>query len=263
VNEILIPILIFSVLGTVMGLILALAARFLAVKKDKKLEAIEELMPGANCGGCGYAGCSSLAAAIAKGEEKPTACAALSAEALQSIAEIMGISVETPVRMVAKVLCSGTKECAKHRFVYKDVGDCHSAEVIAGGDKECAAGCIGLGSCVQKCKFDAISIVDGVAVVDREKCRACGMCVKECPKKIIRMIPYDATYYVQCSTPEKGKKVMNVCEAGCISCRKCVRNCPSGAIYMEGDMAVIDYEKCTTCGLCAEQCPRKVIRLQQ
>ena len=262
-TQIWIPIVIFAVLSTAMGLILAIASRVLAVKRDERIEQIEECLPGANCGGCGYAGCSALAEAIVRGDAKPSACAACSDEAREKMAAIMGVAAEKQVRMVAKVLCSGTTGCAKHRFDYSAVGDCHSAEVMAGGDKECAAGCIGLGSCAVKCAFDAISVKDGVAVVDREKCRGCGVCVAECPKKIIRLIPYDATYFVQCSTPNKGKTVTAVCNAGCIGCRMCTKVCEAGAIHMEGDMAVIDYEKCTGCGACAEKCPRKIIRMQE
>jgi len=261
-SQIWIPIVIFAVLSTAMGLILAIASRVLAVKRDERIDQIAECLPGANCGGCGFAGCSALAEAIVRGEAKPNACAACSDEAREKMAAIMGVTVEKQVRMVAKVLCSGTTECAKRRFDYSDVGDCHSAEVMAGGDKACAAGCIGLGSCAEKCAFDAIMIHDGVAVVDREKCRGCGVCVAECPKKIIRLIPYDATYFVQCSTPNKGKTVTAVCSAGCIGCRMCTKVCEAGAIHMEGDMAVIDYEKCTRCGACAEKCPRKIIRMQ-
>ena len=259
-NEILIPVLVFAVLGTLMGVILAVASRLLAIKRDARIDAVQECLPGANCGGCGYAGCASLAEAIAKGEAKVNACPANSFENVKKIAEIMGQSAEESTRMVAQVMCSGTHMVAKHRFEYKGITDCHSAEVLAAGDKVCAAGCIGLGSCVEKCAFDAIRIVDDVAVVDREKCRACGVCVAECPKRIIKLIPYDAKYFVKCASPEKGKVVRDACEAGCIGCRICEKNCPEKAIHLEGDMAVIDYAKCSGCGLCASKCPRKIIR---
>lgn len=261
--DILIPILIFAVLSTAMGALLAVASRIFAVKKDERVEQITASLPGANCGGCGYAGCAALAEAVVRGEAQANACVAGGAAVAEKIGEIMGIETGDTVRMVAKVLCSGTTECAVRRFVYQEIGDCHSAEVLAGGDKMCAAGCIGLGSCALKCAFGAISVQDGVAVVDREKCTGCGVCVGECPKHIIRLIPYDAPYYVQCSTPEKGKKVADVCSAGCIGCRMCTKVCEAGAIHMEGDIAVIDYAKCTGCGACAEKCPRKIIRMQK
>ncbi|MGM9653114.1 MAG: RnfABCDGE type electron transport complex subunit B [Eubacteriales bacterium] len=262
-SEILIPVAVFAVLGILMGLILALSSRLLAVKKDERIEQVEACLPGANCGGCGYAGCSALAEAIVRGDAKVNACVAGGADATAQIGAIMGQSVQASVRMTAKIMCSGTTACSKRRFTYSDIRDCHSAEVLGGGDKFCAAGCIGLGSCAAKCAFGAISVTDGVAVVDREKCRGCGMCVSECPKHIIHLIPYDSKYYVQCASPEKGKKVRLYCDAGCIGCRICEKNCPSGAIALTGgDIASIDYAKCTGCGICFEKCPRKIIRMQ-
>ena len=260
-SGILIAVGIFAALGLVMGLILAIASRLLAIKRDPRIDEVQECLSGANCGGCGYAGCSALAEAIVRGEAKPNACVAATAESTAKIATIMGVEAESSVRKVAHVMCSGSSECAKHRFVYADLTDCHSAEVLAGGDKFCAAGCIGLGSCVQKCVFDAIHLVDGVAVVDREKCRGCGVCAAECPKKIIKLIPYDQKYVVQCVSPEKGKQVRLNCSAGCIGCHICEKNCPEKAITLSGgDIASIDYEKCVGCGVCVSKCPRKVIR---
>lgn len=261
-SDILIPILVFAVLSAVMGLILAVASRVFAVEKDERVEQITECLPGANCGGCGYAGCAALAEAIVRGDAKTNACVAGGSASATQIGKIMGVdAAEAAPRMVAKVLCSGTLECAHRRFVYSGIGDCHSAEVLAGGDKICAAGCIGLGSCALKCAFGALSVQNGVAVVDREKCTGCGMCVAECPKHIIRLIPYEARYVVQCASPEKGKFVRLACDAGCIGCRLCEKSCEVGAIAMRGDIAVIDYGKCTGCGVCAEKCPRHIIRL--
>ena len=261
-TDILIPVLVFAVLGLLMGLILAVASRLIAIKRDPRIDEIRDCLPGANCGGCGYAGCSALAEAIVKGEAKPNACVACSAETVSSVAKIMGVEAEAPVRMVAQVMCSGTRECAKHRFVYESLTDCHSAEVLGGGDKFCAAGCIGLGSCVQKCAFGALSLVDGVAHVDREKCRGCGVCVEECPKKIIHLMPYTSKYYVKCASPEKGKVVRMYCDKGCIGCHICEKNCPEKAITLSGgDIASIDYSKCVGCGLCVSKCPRKVIHM--
>ncbi|MBO5670140.1 MAG: 4Fe-4S binding protein, partial [Clostridia bacterium] len=178
-KEILIPVVIFAVLGTVMGLILAVASKLLAIKRDERIDAVLECLPGANCGGCGYAGCAALAEAIVRGEASPGACPATDPA---KIGAIMGVETSAHTRMVAEVLCSGSTECAKHRFVYENVTDCYAAEALAGGDKYCAAGCIGLGSCVEKCAFGALSIVNGVAVVDRDKCQSCGVCVDVCPK---------------------------------------------------------------------------------
>ncbi len=260
-GEIWIPVVIFAVLGVLMGVLLAVASHVFAVKKDPRIDEVLSCLPGANCGGCGYAGCSALAEAIVRGEEKPDACVAGGEGTAEKIGAIMGVEAKSGRRMVAHVMCSGTRGCAKHRYDYEAITDCHSAEVLGGGDKFCAAGCIGLGSCVDKCAFGALSIVDGVARVDREKCRACGVCVAECPKKIIRLIPYDSQYFVQCVSPEKGKTVRLYCDAGCIGCHICEKNCPSGAISLSGgDIASIDPDKCVGCGICASKCPRKIIR---
>ena len=257
-KEILIPVLIFAVLGTAMGLILAIASKLLAIKRDPRIEAVQECLPGANCGGCGYAGCASLAEAIVKGEAKPNACPATDAK---KIGAIMGVDAENGPRMVAQVLCSGSFGNAKRRFIYQDVTDCYEAEALGGGDKFCAAGCIGLGSCAEKCAFGAISVVDGVAVVDKEKCQSCGVCVDVCPKRIIRLVPYDRPYFVQCASPEKGKTVRDQCEAGCIACHLCEKACPVGAISLSGgNVASIDYMKCTGCGACVAKCPRGIIK---
>ncbi len=257
VLPILIPVLIFAILGIITGLILAIASKLLAVKRDPRMDAVLECLPAANCGGCGYAGCSALAEAIVRGDEKPSACPATDP---QRIGEIMGVETAPHVRMVAEVLCSGQKNCAKHRFVYEDVTDCYAAEALAGGDKFCAAGCIGLGSCVEKCVFGALSLQNGLPVVDREKCRQCGVCVDICPKKIIHLIPYDAPYFVKCVSPEKGKTVNMYCDAGCIGCRICEKTCKAGAITLSGgNIASINYEKCTGCGDCVAKCPRHII----
>lgn len=258
-KEILIPVAIFAVLGTAMGLILAIASKLLTVKRDERIDAILQCLPGANCGGCGYAGCTALAEAIVRGEASPNACP--TNDSLK-IGQIMGVETEANVRMVAEVLCSGSTGCAKHRFVYENITDCFAAEALAGGDKYCAVGCIGLGSCVEKCAFGALSIVNGIAVVDREKCQSCGVCVDTCPKKIIRMIPYDSHYCVKCVSPEKGKNVRLYCDAGCISCHLCEKACEHGAITLSSsNIASINYEKCTGCGTCVEKCPRKIIRI--
>ncbi len=129
-----------------------------------------------------------------------------------------------------------------------------------GGDKACTFGCLGYGACVKECQFDAIHIVNGVAVVDPDACKACGKCVAACPKKLIELVPAEGVHYVQCSSRDKGKDVTKACKAGCIGCMKCVKNCEAGAIAVEGNVAHVDYEKCTGCGKCVEECPRKIIR---
>ena len=172
----------------------------------------------------------------------------------------MGVDAGEAVRMVAFVKCNGTCDKAGLKANYYGISDCKRAAAIPGrGDKACSFGCMGFGSCVAACQFDAIHVVDGVAVVDKEKCVACGKCAEECPNHLIEMVPYDASYGVACSNQDKGPKVMAVCNTGCIGCGLCVRQCESGAVTVENNVAHIDQSKCTGCGKCAEKCPKKII----
>ena len=178
-----------------------------------------------------------------------------------NIAGIMGQAAVETARQVAHVKCSGTCEKAKEEYIYTGVEDCEMLPFVPnGGAKTCTYGCCGFGSCVKVCPFDAIHIVDGIAVVDKEACKACGKCVAKCPRHLIELIPYDQKVAVDCSSHDKGKQVMDACEIGCIGCKKCEKTCPNGAITVEDFCAHIDYEKCTGCGACKEACPRGVIR---
>ena len=259
-NNIISAIITFALLGGVIGVLLAVASKVFAVPKNEKAEAIEEKLPGANCGGCGFSGCAALAEAIAEGKAKPTACAVGGAETAKAIAGIMGVEAEDTVRMCAHVMCSGMADVSKKKYEYHGIMDCSSAMQLGGGGRLCPNGCLGLGTCVSKCPFGAIGVVNGVAVVDKVKCRACGVCVAECPKHIIKLIPYDAKYWVGCMSEEKGAVTRNQCSVGCIGCHMCEKVCETGAIKVNGFLAEIDYTKCTGCGKCAEKCPRKTIR---
>lgn len=246
--------------GLVIGLLLGFAGKAFEVQTDEKEIAIREQLPGNNCGGCGYAGCDALAKAIAAGEAKADGCPVGGAAVAEAIAQIMGSQVEV-VKKVAFVKCSGTCEKAKDRFEYYGNQNCkQAASTTGGGQKSCAFGCLGFGSCVGVCDFDAIHIIDGVAVVDREKCVSCGRCIMECPKHLIELVPYENKHFVSCSSNEKGKDVKAACNAGCIGCKMCEKVCEADAIHVENNLARIDYEKCTNCGKCKEKCPVKVIR---
>ena len=263
-QQILLPIAVVGGMGLIFGALLAFAAKIFAVEKDERIPQILDCLPGANCGGCGFAGCSAAAEAIAAGKAKPNCCPVGGAEATAKIAKIMGAEVdEEAERMVACVMCSGTKDVAPDRYINEGDIDCHTAARIAGGMKECSFGCLGKGSCAAKCQFDAISIVDGVAVIDRRKCKDCGMCILECPRNIIKRVPYEAKVQIKCSSHVPGKQTRLVCKVGRIGCGICVKNCESGAIYLENDCAVIDNEKCTECGACVEKCPRKIITMRK
>lgn len=257
--KILLPVLIFIGLGLLMGALLALASKLFAVKKDEKAEAIKECLPGANCGGCGYSGCEAYAAAVSAGEAPVNKCSVGGAEAASKIAQIMGVDAGEQVRMRAQVMCSGTGEYTKKKYIYEGIDDCVAASKIGGGDKMCKNGCIGLGNCVRACPFDAIVVEDGVAAVDYSKCKGCGICVSACPKGIIKLIPFDAKHWVGCMSVDDGKNTRKVCDVGCISCKLCQKNCPAGAINVDNFVASIDYDKCTGCDICTDKCPRHII----
>ncbi len=257
--DILSAILVVGIVGLGFGLLLAIAAIIFKVEVDERIEKIEEVLPGANCGACGFAGCSAYAAAVVNDGAKVNLCGVGGGNVAQQIGGIMGTAVSKGVPMVARVHCAGTCENAKDKFEYYGVETCEAAAKFAGGQKACAEGCLGFGSCVAACMFDAIHVVDGVAVVDEEKCTSCGACVAACPKKIIELLPKDNNVYVKCSNHKPGKEVNAVCKVGCIACKICEKNCMLEAISVENNLAVIDYEKCQSCRVCIEKCPKKVI----
>lgn len=251
---------IVGVVGLIVGLFLGIAAISFKVDVDEREEAILEVLPGNNCGGCGYAGCSGLAAAIVKGEAPVNACPVGGEAVGNKVAEIMGVEAQAGNRQVAFVHCKGDCNKAKTDYDYYGVEDCSMiAFVPGGGPKTCNYGCLGYGSCVKACPFDAIHIVDGIAVVDKEVCKACGKCVAACPKNLISLVPYDAKHIVACSSKDKGPVAMKACDVACIGCGLCKKNCPNDAITIVDFHAVIDQEKCTKCGKCAEVCPKKCI----
>jgi len=259
ITSVLIAAAVVGVVGILSGILLGVASEKFKVKVDEKEIQIREILPGNNCGGCGYPGCDGLAAAIAAGEAKANGCPVGGEEVAKKISEIVGGEVDSQ-KMVAHVNCIGTCEKAKDVYEYVGPKDCKIATNAPGtGPKGCSHGCLGYGSCKAVCQFGAISIIDGIAVIDKDKCKSCGMCVSECPRHIISMIPYDAPVVVECNSKDFGKDVKAVCQAGCIGCGLCKKNCPAEAITVENNLAEIDYEKCIGCGTCKEKCPVKVI----
>lgn len=260
IQGILIAACVVGVIGIFIGLFLGIAGLKFKVEVDPREEAVLAALPGNNCGGCGYPGCSGLAAAIAKGEAPVNACPVGGEPVGKKVAEIMGVEAENAEPMVAYVHCQGTCDKARSDYEYHGVEDCRMlAFVPGGGPKSCNSGCLGYGTCVKECPFDAIHIVNGVAVVDKEACKACGRCVAACPKNLITLVPKKAQIAVACSSTDKGPVAMKVCDVACIGCGICVKNCPNQAIRVENFHAIIDYEKCTGCGICKEKCPKKSI----
>ena len=258
--EILNPILLLGILGLVFGLGLSLAARVFAVEVDPRVEALEETLPGANCGGCGYPGCSGYAEAIASGAAAPNLCTAASAEVIARIGEIMGVTIEAKERMIAVVRCRGDVSTDNRKYDYLGDSSCAEAVLVAEGPNPCVYGCVGMGTCVHACPFDAIHIRPGrPPAVDPDKCTACGNCVVACPKNLIDLVPASRKTIVLCCNHDKGKSAKDSCAIACIGCGKCSKNCPEQCITMDNNLPHIDYEKCTACGTCAAVCPQKTI----
>ncbi len=252
---------VVGAVGLVIGVLLGVASEKFKVEVDEKEILVRNELPGNNCGGCGYPGCDGLAKAIAAGEAAVDACPVGGAPVGAKIAAIMGVEAGGAEKQVAFVKCKGTCDKTNMQYRYYGIDDCRKVSVVPGaGEKACAYGCMGYGTCVKACQFDAIHIVDGVAVVDKEKCVACGKCVAACPNHLIELVPYKAEHLVQCSSHDKGKDVKAKCENGCIGCTLCTKQCEVGAIHMENNLAVIEYSLCTNCGKCAAKCPAKVIQ---
>lgn len=255
------PVVSLGGLGAVFGILLGYASKKFAVEVDPKVPLIREALPGANCGACGFAGCDACATAIVDGSAPPNACAVGGAASAERIGEILGLKVEVGERKVAFVKCGGDCEKSKEKYHYYGVMNCRDASMVpGGGSKACSYGCLGLGDCIKVCSFGALSIVNGIAVVDEEKCTSCGMCVGACPKGLIEVIPAANKVRVQCNSKDKGLDVKNACSAGCIGCTLCVKTCKFDAMKFENNLAKVDYEKCTQCKACALKCPTKAIK---
>lgn len=259
--EILTPVLIVGVIGLLAGVILAVASVVMAVPKDEKAEALEKILPGANCGACGYSGCSGYAKAMAEGTAQPGLCSPGGEAVAAECAELLGTGGVTMERKTALVHCLGSNDNTDNKMIYDGIESCAAAVLLAGGVSACGYGCMGLGDCVRACEYGAVTVCNGLAKIDPALCKACGKCVTACPKGILSLAPVKKTAVVRCSSCAKAKDVMAVCKVGCIGCGKCTRTCEAGAVTLKNGLASIDPDKCTGCGSCVDACPRHVITM--
>ena len=257
--NVLIAIGIMLVIALVFGFLIMVVSKKFAVAVDEREEEIGGCLAGANCGGCGKAGCAAMARALVEGTSEIDDCPVTDKEHKIKIANILGVDYAGGGEFMYVVSCGGGINAAD-RNDYVGVDDCTHEAMILGGRKVCQYGCLGGGTCEIVCAHNAIKVINGVANIDQEKCIRCGLCSKNCPKSLITKIPRSAKIYVDCSTKCRGKEVMDACSKGCIGCGICARNCVVGAITMVDNLPVIDYDKCTGCFNCLNKCPKKVIK---
>ncbi|MCM8795487.1 MAG: RnfABCDGE type electron transport complex subunit B, partial [Candidatus Omnitrophica bacterium] len=265
--EIIIPILTLGFLGLLFGIGLVLASKKLAVQVDTRLEKINALLPGANCGACGKAGCFGFAQAILSGEAKIDTCRVSSDQIKEEIAKVLGRKLTREVKKIAVLHCAGGSKL-KDKYIYDGIKECVAANLVLGGQKECFFGCLGFGDCQRVCPFGAIKMSkEDLPVVDENKCRGCNKCVETCPKKLFSLVPVaglafacKVRVYIACASHDLGKDTKAVCPVGCIGCGLCVKACKFEAIHIIDNLAVIDYNKCTSCSECVKVCPVKCIK---
>jgi electron transport complex protein RnfB len=257
--NLLLPVIIVSAIGVIAGIGLALASHFMSVPTDERVAAVRDALPGANCGACGFSGCDGYAAAVAAGNAATNLCAPGGADAAAKIAAVMGVEAGGVVKKTAVVHCKGSLDNTHNKYDYRGIATCAAANMLHSGPSACAYGCIGLGDCAAVCEFGALSVQNGLARVDKNKCTGCGKCAAACPKHLITVGAYDGVHSVLCRNCDKGAQTRKVCGTGCIGCMKCTKVCPVGAVTVENFVASIDPAKCTGCGICAEACPQGII----
>jgi Na+-translocating ferredoxin:NAD+ oxidoreductase RNF subunit RnfB len=246
--------------GLTLGLIIALANKFFAIEEDPRVEKTEDLLPGANCGGCGYAGCAAFAKALVAGGVEPGQCPVNSEEANSEISQLLGLELSFSEPHVALIKCCGDNVESPEKALYNGVNDCKSAVLVAGATKSCQHGCLGLASCSRACPFNAIEINDkGIALVHPDICVGCGKCVETCPRNLIELIPKSAEVHILCNSPEKAPLQRKSCTKGCIGCRKCIKEAGDDSVHMQGFLAVLDYKKKPPMSI-IDVCPVKCIQ---
>jgi len=267
-NSVLVAILVLGGVALVSAVILYVVSKRFAVKEDPRLAEVVAVLSGANCGGCGFAGCSGLADALVKGADAGSIdglnCPVGGDAVMGQVADLLGMAIAQSEPKVAVVRCNGTCELRPRLVEYAGMRTCAAMNACGAGETACGYGCLGCGDCVAACQFGAIGINErtGLPEVDEERCTACGACVKACPRHIIELRkkgPKGRRVFVSCVNKDKGAVAMKGCKAACIGCGKCEKECPFGAITVENNLSYIDFTKCRLCRKCVAVCPTKAI----
>lgn len=254
-KEILIALLVVGGTGILCSLMLVVSSYFFKIEEEEKTKQIREVLPGANCGACGYSGCDEYARALALEQCPPHLCIPGSTDVAAKLSKLLKVEVKADDPKVAFVQCNGKCDIVAKKALYDGPASCKAMAQIYGGPNSCSYGCLGCGDCASACKSDAICILSGIAHVDPRACIGCGVCVAQCPKGIISLRDRDKQVAVMCSSHDSGAVARKNCSNACIGCKKCEKNCPTQAIQVVNQLAKIDYDKCTGCGLCASSCP--------
>lgn len=267
-NFILSAVLVLGAIALVSAVILYVCSKKFAVKEDPRLGQVVEVLPGANCGGCGFAGCSGLAGALVKaadaGSLEGLMCPVGGSEVMGKVADLLGMAIANAEAKVAVVRCNGTCELRQRIASYDGLRTCTAMHASGAGETGCGFGCLGCGDCVAACQFDAIHINEetGLPKVDEEKCTGCGACSKACPRNVIELRkkgPKGRRVFVSCVNKDKGAIAMKACKAACIGCGKCLKECKFEAITVENNLSYINPDKCRLCKKCVEACPTHAI----
>lgn len=263
-----ISVVVLGVIGLVAAVVLYVLSKRFAVKTDPRVGQVIEILPGANCGGCGFPGCGGLADALVKGTDNGSIdglfCPVGGQEVMGQVADLLGMAIANGEPKVAVVRCNGTCELRPRTCEYSGLRTCAAMHACGAGETGCGYGCLGCGDCVDACQFDAIHInpATGLPEVDEDKCTACGACVKACPRNIIELRNKGVKgrrVFVSCVNKDKGGVARKACAAACIGCGKCEQACPFGAITIENNLSYIDFNKCRLCRKCVAVCPTQAI----
>ena len=254
-------ILATGAIGAICAVMLTVASKLMFVPTAEDEADLRLILPGANCGTCGYPGCDGYAAALVGGDVKTNLCIPGGDAVARNIAELLGVEFEDVIEQVAVCHCGGSFEVAERQHVYEGIPTCAATKLLYGGAISCNYGCLGYGDCAEICPNGAICIEDGVARINPRRCKGCGMCKRTCPNGIISTVADTVRVIVKCSSCDKGAEVRKKCSVGCIACKRCEKECPDGAITIVENLATIDYDKCSDCGRCAEVCPTKCIKV--